>query len=273
MKDGGFLPAGARRFLVGVLLFLAGCSGGGSDSSPAIPADLSLDIAALYSVVDTVTVLVSHEPGAEPFTGTVQAGLPTWSVLKSNIDALFGGRDIEPEVYVPETLSEMDQLPAQGQDTWTPEDIVALARDTWSPAPSSYETEFFVFFLKGYFDNQGTPDERIIGVSIVGTPVIAIFKDVVLSPGNPSRVSLYVEQATLVHEFGHVMGLVGNGVPMVRDHLDPEHPRHCSSSDCVMYWLNEGAADMMRFAGQALESGSAVMFCELCLDDARSFDP
>lgn len=273
MKEGGSLLAGARCFLLSVLLFLAGCSGGGGDSSPAIPEDLSLDIAALYSVVDTVTVLVSHEPGAEPFTGTVQAGLPTWSVLKSNIDALFLGRDIEPEVYVPETFSEMNQLPAQGQDTWTPDDILALARNTWGPTPTSYEAEFFVFFLKGYFDSQRAPDERIIGVSLVGTPVIAIFKDVVLSPGNPSQVSLYVEQATLVHEFGHVMGLVDNGVPMVRDHLDPEHPRHCSSSDCVMYWLNEGAADMMRFAGQVLEGGSAVMFCDLCVEDARSYEP
>lgn len=200
-------------------------------------------------------------------------GVSPWSVLRSNIEALFEGRAIEPEVYVPETLSEMDRLPAQGRDTWTPGDILALARETRNPGLSSYEAEFSVFFLNGYLDSEGTPDERIVGVSIVGAPVIAVFKDVVLSPGNPLQVSLYVEQAALIHEFGHVMGLVDNGVPMVRDHLDTGHPSHCSSSGCVMYWLNEGASDMVRFAGQMLESGSVIMFCEHCIEDARSFEP
>ena len=82
---------------------------------------------------------------------------------------------------------------------------------------------------------------------------------------------MFVEQATLVHEFGHVMGLVDNGIPMVSDHLDPDHPRHCTNEECVMYWQNEGAADLRDFVQQMMSTGSLIMFGEECLDDTRSY--
>ena len=273
MIDEPGFPKGMLFFLIlTALLFMTGCSSD-HDDSDAIPESLALDIPALYSTVDTITVLVAHEPEAEPFTGTIHRDIPCWSVLKSNIEALFEGRALEPDVYVPSALSEMGEIPLQEQDTWTSEEILGLARDVWDANPSSYEAEFFVLFLKGYFEREGAPDYQIIGVSIVGTPVIAIFKDIVLSSSFIPQVARFVEQATLVHEFGHVMGLVNNGVPMVSDHLDPEHPRHCTNNRCVMYWVNEGASDMTEFVGQMIDSDSVVMFDEQCLEDTRSYIP
>jgi len=260
-------------FVILMIFFLAGCSGDSSEDAGTVSDPMALDIPALYSTVDTITVLVAHEPGAEPFTDSSPTGGPYWSVLKNNIEALFEGRAIEPDTYVPSTLSEMDRISDQEQYVWSPDAILALAREIWGGNQSSYEVEFFVLFLKGYYAVEGVPEHQIIGVSIVGTPVIAVFKDVVLSSDTPSQVFRYVEQATLVHEFGHVMGLVNNGVPMVSDHLDPDHPRHCTNDRCVMYWLNEGAADMMRFARQVIQNGSVVMFCDECLEDTQSYAP
>jgi hypothetical protein len=259
--------------LLAALLFPAGCSGDSDNGSEPIPDAMALDIPALYSTVDTITVLVAHEPDVEPFMGNTQLGTPYWSVLRSNIAALFEGRAIEPDIYMPSALSEMEEIPDQGQDTWTPDEILALARDTWGGNQSGFEAEFPVFFLKGHFDNDGTPNYQIIGVSIIGTPVIAVFKEVVLSSSYMPQVSRYVEQATLVHEFGHVMGLVNNGVPMASDHLDPEHPRHCTNNRCVMYWQNEGASDMMIFVQQMIDDDSVVMFGDECLEDTRGYIP
>jgi len=259
--------------ILAAFFFLNGCSGEGHDDSTAIPETLALDIPALYSTVDTITVLVAYEPGAEPFTGTILRDIACWSVLESNIKALFEGRDLEPDVYVPSALSEMEEIPLKEQDTWTSKEVLDLALDVWDAHPSGYEAEFFVLFLKGYFKSEDAPDYRIIGVSIIGTPVIAIFKDIILSSSSIPQVARFVEQATLVHEFGHVMGLVNNGVPPVSDHLDPEHPRHCTNNRCVMYWVNEGASDMTEFVRLMIDSDSLVMFGEECLEDTRSYLP
>jgi hypothetical protein len=259
--------------ILAALFFLNGCSGEDRDDSEAIPEALALDIPALYSTVDTITVLVAYVPGAEPFTGMIHRDIACWSVLESNIEALFEGRVLEPDVHVPSMLSEMERIPPQEQDTWTSEAIMGLAMDIWDAQPSSFEAEFFVLFLKGRFESEDGPDNRIIGVSIVGTPVIAIFKDTVLSSSSIPQVARFVEQATLVHEFGHVMGLVNNGVPMVSDHLDPEHPRHCTNNQCVMYWVNEGTSDMAEFVRRLIDSDSLVMFSEECLEDTRSYLP
>jgi len=256
-----------------VLLSPAGCSGDSGNGSEPIPDAVALDIPALYSRVDTISVLVIYEPDAEPFTGSAQPGTTYWSVLRSNIASLFEGRTIEPDIYVPSDLSEMERISDQGQETWTADDIIALARTVWDGNLSDFAVEFPVFFLNGYFENEEGTNYQIIGVSIIGTPVIAVFKDVVLSSSSMTQVSRFVEQATLVHEFGHVMGLVNNGVPMTSDHLDPEHPRHCTNERCVMFWQNEGASDMMLFVQQMIDEGSVIMFGNECLEDTRSYRP
>lgn len=56
-------------------------------------------------------------------------------------------------------------------------------------------------------------------------------------PQNPAPEK--VERAVLVHEAGHVLGLVNNGAPMATDREDQDHPRHSQNEDSVMYWAVE----------------------------------
>lgn len=44
----------------------------------------------------------------------------------------------------------------------------------------------------------------------------------------------YIERAVLVHEVGHLLGLVNRGVPMVRPHEDPASPHHSANPESVM---------------------------------------
>jgi hypothetical protein len=77
----------------------------------------------------------------------------------------------------------------------------------------------------------------------------------------------------VVHEIGHALGLVNDGVDMVADHHDVQNGKHCTNQDCVMYWLNEGASDMTSFVTGGLFGGSEppIVFGQKCLDDTRSF--
>jgi hypothetical protein len=91
-----------------------------------------------------------------------------------------------------------------------------------------------------YLDGNSELDDaesRALGVAIGGSQ-IALFPaslDEVASPDE--RESL--EAVVLLHEFGHLFGLVNNGVPMVGDHEDREHPLHDVNPDCVMHYRIE----------------------------------
>ena len=63
--------------------------------------------------------------------------------------------------------------------------------------------------------------------------------------GGPTRVNL--ESTVLMHELGHLLGLVNLGSPMQTEHLDEAHDKHCDNPNCLMYWKTNSSnvLDMM----------------------------
>ncbi len=123
--------------------------------------------------------------------------------------------------------------------------------------------------MSGVFADDSGPRAGVLGVSLGNTGIIVMFKDVVESTGGPGldNIERYVEQSTMIHELGHAIGLVNNGVPTTSDHHDSEHGAHCRNDDCVMYWLNEGASDMAAFVQRSVLSGNTILFDDACLAD------
>lgn len=224
------------------------------------------NVSAIYGSA-RLDVKIFYEPGAEPYTDQV-ATFKTFDLLHKNLDALFEGKTNRPMVSIPRELSAMTKLSAQDKTTWTTEEVMELSESNKVPAVAD-TTSFSIFFLNG----RSKENSSTIGFHISKTNVIAIFKDVIKSTTTTAQplVPKYVEQATLVHEMGHALGLVDNGVPMYTPHKDTEHGAHCSNPDCVMYYSNEGAASMMNFATQALAKLSVVMFDQQCLNDTQNY--
>ena len=107
-------------------------------------------------------------------------------------------------------------------------------------------------------------------MSIGNTGVIAMFKPVISNTQGPpmlaERINAFVDQTTLIHEFGHA-GMVNRGVPLTSDHHDEENGAHCTNRDCVMYYANEGAADLVDFVTQIITTGDNIVFQDACLAD------
>lgn len=224
------------------------------------------NVSAIYGSAK-LDVKIFYEPGAEPYTDQL-ATFKSFDLFHKNIDVLFEGRTDRPTVLVPRELSEMTKISDQSKTLWTVEEVMALSESN-KVAPAAETTSFSIFFLNGRFkDNSST-----IGFHISKTNVIAIFKDVIKSTTSTSQplVPKYVEQATLVHEMGHALGLVENPVPMFTPHKDPAHGAHCSNPDCVMYYSNEGAASMLNFATQKVAKLSFIMFDQQCLNDTQNY--
>lgn len=248
------------KILLLVILILAVACGKG----PAKKSSRAYqDISAIYSS-QKLKINVYFEPGAEPYTDSV-LGQDLWKLTEMNLNALFEGRSIE--VSVPKTIDQMTQISAKGKSSWSVEEVLELAR-THPLKTANGTTQFQIFFLNGYSEEG----PGIIGFHISNTKIMAIFKDVIKnSGGNLGIVQKYVEQATLIHEMGHALGLVNNGLPMQENHQDSEHGAHCKNTDCVMYYSNEGASSMMSFAQRASTKGTLIMFDPQCLEDSRKY--
>ncbi len=223
------------------------------------------DVSKIYAS-GNLRVAVFYEEGAEPYAGGVQilAGLAdfkVWSVLETNLKALFPGKN----VTVPKELSEMSKLSEQNQTVWSLQELDALG-NSMGQTSSGNTTIFNIFFLKGI--SASSPN--VIGVHLSGTKTLAIFKEVIQNHNVSTLVQRYVEQATLVHEIGHAVGLVNNGTPLTSNHEDAGHRAHCNNPNCVMYWQNEGLADLIQFAQSRSNQPDLVMFDQACLKDVTS---
>ncbi len=257
--------------LLFVLLWLGGLSSCGSNGGGNAFEKPSV----FFSTMEQLTLEVAYEPGAEPFTGNLPNTQNIWTITEANLNALFDGRAKEPTITVPKTTTEMTALEAQSQTGWTTDEILALAGKARKNQSTATHSRFLLLFVKGYYEEDGATNSGVIGVSLTGTTVIAMFKDVIQATGSHPNgaVPKFVEQATIVHESAHALGLVNTGIPMAATHQDTAHGAHCDDPDCVMYWSNEGAGDLVSFIQNYLVTSSYVMFDAKCLNDARTYQP
>ena len=218
-----------------------------------------------FTSTSKIVVNVYYEPGAEPFTGTTSRGNEYWDILENNLSAIFQYRSSPPALQVPKNIAEMNEIDPQNESKWSGDEVYALHERTQAPTILSGEDHFYIYFLKGNAESS----DNVIGFSINGTSVIAIFKDVVTASGS-STVQKYTEQSTLVHEMGHALGVVNNGVPLTSNHQDPENGKHTSNSDCIMYWQNEGASDLRQFVLKIITTGNTVMWGPEVLKDVEA---
>ena len=238
---------------------LAACSGKDDADTPEIGDPDLTDI----------VVEVDYQLDAEPYTGSAGPGSgDTWDLFQGNADALFSGTGVS--VTAPSTLSDMGLLGAATMTDHTVDDLLALSAANLDAAAGGGTRVFHVLWIDGYLLYDGERQTGVLGVSIGDTGVIAMFKPVIETLGLTDTVRRFGEQATLIHEFGHAVGLVNNGLEMQVDHQDTENGSHCDDDTCVMYWANEGAGDLAEFVFQYVTTGDSVLFGQDCRDDVQA---
>lgn len=218
----------------------------------------------------SITIEIHYEDGAEPYVGDINTALgpePLWNITEDNIIELFSARTVTPTITVPKILAEMNIIPDQNKTSWTPNDAVELYERHHNLTATQTEAVFYIYFVKGN-SSSGT---TTIAFSVNTTPVIIVFKDVITSASMSDAVRRFIEQSTIVHELGHAFGLVNNGIPMATDHQDVEHGAHTTNSNCVMYFQNEGIADLQEFYADYFATGDGTLWGPEVLADAFAF--
>ncbi|HUR26518.1 MAG TPA: hypothetical protein VM327_10945 [Candidatus Thermoplasmatota archaeon] len=226
-------------------LFGSGCiSVVGQAAGPAAPA---LHEALLWDdLYPTLVVEVGAVPGRAPDPSALVAfGLAIVELT---------GR-AEPDVRLLEPVA----IPAQGGG-YGPADLArihhATARvvDPDVHAVGSTAT-VHVLFLDGAM-RAGESDRLTLGSTLWGEGLIAVFPDAYASatrlagPDRTVPARAEMDRHVLLHELGHAFGLVGQRIPMVRPHVDAEHPGHSSNPVSIMHHRPPMTLDGVVYADQ-----------------------
>ena len=220
--------------IVVVLTTLSGCIT--SEESGTVRASVG-DFNKYYLRDDKYTKLIieiDFVTGFEPSTGAV-------NLLKDRINENCDKLSV--------TVS---QQPFESNDNkYTLKEIKNLESDHRSHKKKG--DTIVVHFL--YLNGRYSESDAVLGLAYYAD-AIAIFKerieDVATTQiNNPLLVSDEdIEKAVLVHEFGHLLGLVNINYRSQTDHEDSDSKHHCIHEDCVMNadvetnaiaaWINTG---------------------------------
>tara|TARA_Y100001970_G_scaffold152037_1_gene186178 strand:+ start:30 stop:752 length:723 start_codon:yes stop_codon:yes gene_type:complete len=118
--------------------------------------------------------------------------------------------------------------------SYTIEEILEIESLQRKKFKSDNEFVIHILYLNGEFEDN----ENTLGLAYKGSS-FAMFKENIEDSAFLFISAEDIEKAVLVHEYGHLLGLVNMGYTSPHDHEDPEHPHHSNNDESVMYWAVE----------------------------------
>jgi hypothetical protein len=170
----------------------------------------------------------------------IQGQVPNKSVLDA-LHARLGAAANKPGGI--EITQDETSLPSRG-GAWSDKDVSDYESAHHSRKTSGSTVVTHLMFLDGS-STRDSGDQKILGIAY-GHETIVLFSQTIRDSCSVLSGCLtssdYILQVVLVHEFGHAMGLVDNGIDMASPHEDAAHPGHSNDCNSVMYWAVETTA-------------------------------
>lgn len=260
------------RPLLPLCALLAGCTGAPGPGGGSLDA---ADIVGSATGYTSLRVAIDHVPGKGPDADALDD-------LESELGALrSAGALAKPDGIDAQVLSGAVEGVDDPDTVRTLADLRALS-DTWAATHEAADGEALLHML--YVDGRYEGDDgdgAVLGFAYGGDRMVMFADNIARAceggpllgflPAVRARLCSDLEGSVLIHEVGHLLGLVNNGTPMVADHQDEPNGAHDVNEDCVMYWAAErsSAADLIADRFQNGDEG-ALSFDAACLNDLRA---
>jgi hypothetical protein len=127
------------------------------------------------------------------------------------------------------------QVGSLGAATVTLQDVVNFQNANRSIYTVGNSIAVYVLFADADYSTKD-----VAGISYWNTSITILEKTIQSKTGGTFQASrVKVESGTLMHEMGHLLGLVNLGTNMVTPHEDAAHMSHCNNTSCLMYYATQ----------------------------------
>ncbi|MEX2379182.1 MAG: membrane metalloprotease [Vicingaceae bacterium] len=143
------------------------------------------------------------------------------------------------------------KIPDQQQSTYQLEEIESIEQTYRSlrNRPSIITASYF--YANGNYSGD-SDQSKTLGIAYGSTSMVIFAKTIRDMSGDLGQASTdIVEQSVMKHEFGHLLGLVNVGTPMVNNHQDTAHGKHCDNDNCLMHWSIESGDFISNLIGSS----------------------
>ncbi|HKJ30991.1 MAG TPA: hypothetical protein VKA34_04145 [Balneolales bacterium] len=138
----------------------------------------------------------------------------------------------------------LSSIPSPGKSQYTNDDIVNVEDHNRTIFAKGDTIAVYYFFADGN-SSQDSKNSKVLGLSYFNTSIVIFEKTIRSLSGGVGQPSTAMLEATVMrHEFGHILGLVNIGTPMVTPHEDQNHKGHCTNKNCLMYY-NVNTSDVV----------------------------
>lgn len=127
------------------------------------------------------------------------------------------------------------QVASIGKATASLSDITDFTDKNRTVYTDGNKITVYVYVTDASFDKG-----NVVGIAYRNTSVCLFGKTIQANSGGINQASrVKVESGVLLHEIGHILGLVNNGTGMVTSHEDADNRAHCTNTNCLMYYTIE----------------------------------
>ncbi len=153
------------------------------------------------------------------------------------------------------------EIAASGKAKLTLDEVVEIEKNNRTVFNNGSTMAVFLLYADADYS-----ENNVIGVAYRNTSMAVFGKTVVEKSGGINQVSrTKLESTGLLHEMGHLFGLVNLGTPMQVNHEDAASEKHCNNTACLMYFKTQ--TNMM---GGVLLSGPIPELDTNCKNDLRA---
>ncbi|HKH63517.1 MAG TPA: hypothetical protein VKA49_21920 [Flavitalea sp.] len=125
----------------------------------------------------------------------------------------------------------LKEIPATDRDALSMDEVSAIEKEKRARFVDQDTTAIYILFTNGVH-----PGNKILGMAYRNTSAVIYGKAIRKYSSMAGRLTHHeLETAVLLHEIGHLLGLVNKGSALTSEHNDSAFHDHCNNKNCLMF--------------------------------------